>query len=324
MKYLLFYIILFALTSSLFFIFSKINFLLFLKTDINIIFLLIFTYLVLLFLNLFTIFTFLKRKNRFFFKSLFLLSLLPLVFSVFTKTFINSIILFLTLFLNSLFITYNLPKRTNLFTKFKPNEMFLPILKTSFLLFTLGLIVLSSFQSLKLLEREKNLLTPEAFLKITKPFVPIINKQLSIQIEDAFRKKLGNDIGIEDRQQAIRLIISEILETMSEGEIRKRLGFRPDIIPVDKIEIYETGEINIEPALQAASPVIVKHINLTLQNYHRWLALIVILLIAVILFPIMWLFDLITLIITPLFFFLLFKISLLKKTKVYVEIEKVE
>lgn len=272
------------------------------------------TYTIWLSTVFFTILLSIKKRKTLLFYSIILSFLTSILASfIFKLPFSTSISFVLVFSLNTLYVYLATNRRLEIFAKFKPQEIFSPIFKNSFLFFTLLITTINFFTSVEYLKNNKNILTPNAFLKISRPFVPIINQQFSRQIEEILTKKLGKEANIKTREQAIRLILNETLETMSEGTIRQKLGFRPDVIPVEKVKVFPDGSIDIEPALVEAAPKIAKQINKILQNYKNWLPFLIFVITFFTLLPIMWLFDILSIFILPLLFLITFKLNLLQK-----------
>lgn len=278
------------------------------------------------FLNSFLVFLLVIKKKE----SILVYVLISLFFSVFGLNFLLRRDWVLSFFLfgfylgNFFYLFIKTGNRLVIFRKFKVNEIFIPSIKGSFIILTSLVIVLSFFQARSFVKQGKPVFSPPSFLRLVRPVVPLINKQLSLQIEDAFNKNVGGKIGIEKRDEAIRFILSEVLETMSEGKVRQLLGFRPDVLPVDKIKVYNTGEIDIEPALVAASPKIVKKINNNLVKHRGRLAFLIPVLMAVVLLPFLWFFNLVSYIVLPLLFYIFIRLSFLTKKVEMREVELVE
>ncbi len=252
--------------------------------------------------------------------AVFVLIILSLLF--FTKNIVYTLIIAFSYLGITLYLYFLTRKRINYFTKFHATEVFYPLMKLGFMFLLVVISTLNFYQTTRFLnKKDNNFLTPSSFLRLTKPFVPWINKYLSESAETSFNRLVGKKIGIKRKDEAMRFIIKETLETMSEGHVRQMIGFRPDVIPVDKIKVYSNGEIEIEPALEAASPKIVKQINKNLMRHKFWLPFVVFGITAVLLLPLLWVFDLISYITIPLLFFIFLKTSVLKKQKEMREIE---
>ncbi len=308
----------------LLYLFSKLSLEMFISFSSVFLKLVILTYAVWLSTVFFTILLSIKRKQRLLFYSLLFAAFTSLASSLFFGLpYSTSLSFALAFSLNTLYVYLNTNKRLKIFAQFKPKEIFAPIFKNSFLIFTLLLTLINFFTAVDYINNKREILTTSSFLKLTRPFLPVINRQVSNQVEDFIAQKLGKEADVKTRQQLAQLLIKELLEAMSEGTIRQKLGFRPDVIPADKIKVFPDGSIDIEPALVEAAPKIVKQLNEFLGEYKAWLPLIILALTFFTLLPVMWTFDLLSIFLLPALFFVAFKLSLVRKVKAVEEVEKV-
>jgi len=194
-------------------------------------------------------------------------SIFGVVFLIFSQDIISTLLV--TIFFFFFLITFErrIKKRAQLFIKFSAKEILLPIIKSGFLFLLIILVGLGYLQSLN---RAKNsqVISASMVRLLIKPMAYGINKQLSVQIQRQLAPQLEQTIGIQDRQQIVEYALKESIEAMTEGTVRQQLGINPENIPLEKVIVYENGEIDVTPVLEAMIPDITRALNKMLEQYQ--------------------------------------------------------
>lgn len=157
-------------------------------------------------------------------------------------------------------------KRSRMFVKFLPREIFFPVMKKSFLYIMIVLSLIAFVQSKKLIS-ENSLFSPSFVRILIRPTVMTINKQLGAQLQSQLGDRFKQTIGTQEREKIVRFVLAESIEAMGEGQTRQVFGFRPDTIPIDKTIVYENGDIDVAPVAETMLPSITEKLNQQVQKY---------------------------------------------------------
>lgn len=167
-------------------------------------------------------------------------------------------------------------KRSKLFIKFSPSDIFFPIAKQGFLLLIVVFAVINFFHS-----RDKalnnSLLSPNMIQIISKPAVVLLNQQISSQLKIEINK-LPSTLSSNQKKQIIELVLSQTINALDSNKTLSKIGLRSSDISIQNIEIYEDGGINIQPAFENALPKITYFLNEKIKQYIFFVPFIVALL----------------------------------------------
>lgn len=211
--------------------------------------------------------------------------------------------------------------RSKLFVKFKPNEIFVPVVRYG-LLFLLGMFALLGFFQTKSLMNGGRI-TPQLVKIVSRPILVIVNRQLGAQLQAQLGDKFEASIGTQDREKIVKFVLAELVESMSEGETRQLFGFRTDNIPIDKTLVYPSGEIDITPVVDAMLPDIAEKLNARYGNLMFLAPFVVAFFIVLFLQPLFIPFHILSsLFFIPMIFSLLIHSGFTLITKEAIEVER--
>ena len=179
-----------------------------------------------------------------------------------TLSFLNSAIYYALLN----FINTQGTKRSKLFIKFIPSEIFFPVLRKAFLFIVIFFAITNFFRTHSLISSD-SLLTPSITRYVTRPIILILNKQIGAQLEQQLGDRFQTAIGTKERHRIVSFVLKELVESMGEGQVRQTFGFTPQNIPVDKVIVYDNGDIDITPVIDAMLPDMTVALNKKIANY---------------------------------------------------------
>ncbi len=213
-----------------------------------------------------------------------------------------------------------LQDREKLFVKFAPKEILFPVIRSGFIFLLIMLAIMGYWQTL---ERAKktNLLSPDILKLLSRPGVVIVNRQLGAQLQTQLGDRFQEAIGTSEKKAIVEFVLSESLETMSEGQTRQLFGLRADNIPVDRTVVYDNGEVDVMPVVEAVLPRVSDNLN-QLAKEHLILAPVVIaVLILLIVSPLLTLTEFVLFLPTAFVIWLLLRTKFLEMTTTTVEKE---
>lgn len=211
--------------------------------------------------------------------------------------------------------------RAALFVKFIPSEIFMPALRTSFVYLMIFFSLISFVQTRDRIS-ENTLVNETLIMFISKPIIPLVNKQINSQII----RKLGpqyDGLSYSKKKEAAGAVLREVGKNMVNTQTGKLYGIDPDSIPYENVFVYENGDVDIAPIVAAMHPQIQEQLLVLLEKYDYIVPVVVALLITLLIQPIFVLFGFVESVLTVWIFWLLIKGNVLKRTMVDVKVEKV-
>jgi len=164
---------------------------------------------------------------------------------------------------------------------------------------------------------------PENLLnKAMKPAIALIEKNLETQISSQLGDKLTQATNIQDKEEMLKLIRSELEETFSEGSTRQKLGFNQNVIDPNKINITPTGQLDIKPLMENLQPALTKQVDKALEPYAKYMPILFAFSLFFILESVFSLFPFLIIPLISAVFFLLKKLKFIKLVKSTVEVER--
>jgi len=115
--------------------------------------------------------------------------------------------------------------------------------------------------------QKSELVTPYMVRTLSKPAVLVLNKQIGTQLQQQFGSQFEQAIGTTEKKAIVSFVLSEILESLGSGTTRQLFGLNPENIPIEKTIIYDSGEIDLTPVINAMSGKIAAQINDRLNLY---------------------------------------------------------
>lgn len=212
--------------------------------------------------------------------------------------------------------------RSTLFIRFSANDIFLPVVKTSFSMLIVALALISFVQTKNLLT-SSNLLTPQFVRVIVKPFIPLINKQLATQINTRLDPVIAQSNGQISRKNAITLILSETITRFDEEKTMQYIGVAPKDIPIHKAIIQESGTIDLSPVVEDMLPAIADTYNSRLGQYAAFGPFIIAIIAFLLLQSLLWPIGIIAGLVTPAIFYVLLKTKFIVKKLEKVDAERI-
>ncbi|GIW63555.1 MAG: hypothetical protein KatS3mg091_357 [Patescibacteria group bacterium] len=194
-------------------------------------------------------------------------------FLIKTRSITLSAILFILFYYLLNIINRQLKNRASNYVKINIIETVSPLLNLSFNIL-LALITLIIFYQTNLYTAERNLVTEDSLKTILQPLRPVINQQFNQILNNTIEKDLQQRLDIQDRKQASKLLLEETIETLLEGQIRQNYGTNKLVIPLEKISLSETGDIDIYPAIEYIISEIIQRLNNLSVKYRLIISLI--------------------------------------------------
>ncbi len=207
------------------------------------------------------------------------------------------------------FITINrlVKHRLSLFARFKPVEILRPVIRLSFVLLTLLISTIGWYQIDRGVSFSLSLITPSNLLQAAQPILPEVNRQLSLSIKKSWSSSSSTS------PEQTKLVFSQILAEFSQQDLSRRIGFKPELIPLDKVIFQADGQIDVGPALEPLSSWLASQLNDLVNRWRLWLSVAIFILTLILLAPFAFVVNLLLLLALPLIFKLLFKSKILKK-----------
>jgi len=208
-------------------------------------------------------------------------SVLQKTFQLF-PTLLNAFFFYLFLF----YLQFFTKQRARLFVKFSPQEIFLPIVRSSFIFFLIILGINSYFQGQNF-KYPTSLISPASLYPFVKPIAITLNQQLGSQIQNEL-KKLANQN--RNQQELSKIMLDQSLTQMFAN---LPLNLNTKNLDFSKIVFLQNNNFDVTPLLVSILPSVAKEINKIIAPYLPFLPFVIYLLILLMLSPILWLFNLI-------------------------------
>jgi len=188
------------------------------------------------------------------------------VFFVFNQNYLSALLSASFFFFFQIYTERALTKRAKLFVNYSTREIVFPIIRKSFMFLMLILVVIVFFQGRHRAQKSE-LVTPYMVRTLSKPAVLVLNKQIGTQLQQQFGSQFEQAIGTTEKKAIVSFVLSEILESLGSGTTRQLFGLNPENIPIEKTIIYDSGEIDLTPVINAMSGKIAAQINDRLNLY---------------------------------------------------------
>ncbi len=211
--------------------------------------------------------------------------------------------------------------RAALFVKFIPSEIFMPALRTSFVYLMIFFSLISFVQTRSRIS-ENTLINETLITFISKPLVPLLNKQINSQVIS----KLGSQydsLQYSQKKEAATAVLREVGKSIANANTGTIYGIRHEDIPYEKVYVYENGDVDIAPIVAAIHPQIQDRLLVLLARYHYIVPILVGILVVLLIQPVFIVFGFIETVSTVWLFWILIKANVLKRTLVDVKVEKV-
>jgi len=188
------------------------------------------------------------------------------VFFIFNQNYLSALLATCSFFLFQIYTEKALSKRAKLFVNYSTREVVFPIIRQSFLFLLLILVTVGFFQGQQQAKRAQ-LITPYMVRTLSKPIVIILNKQLGTQLQQQLGPQFEQALGTDERRTIVTFVLSEIMESFSEGTTRQLFGLNSQNLPLEKTIIYDSGEIDLTPVVNDVSDQIATQMNQRLNLY---------------------------------------------------------
>lgn len=233
-----------------------------------------------------------------------------------TQILLNSLFFFAFL----LYCYFTIQKRAGLFLKFSSQQIFIPVMKRGFTFIMILLALASYFQTLNKIQ-ENTLLGPAIIRPVTRPFVTLVNKQLTTQVRSQI-EQIPGPLRLVNDEQITRMAVNQIVNALTDSGKKDFLGVPGEFIDSEKIEVTYNGEIDIGPLVEDIIPKIATRVNSQFGIFVSFIPAIIALVVVLLLQPLLYLFELFLLIPTPIIFKLLIASGFAHLEKETVEREK--
>ncbi len=181
----------------------------------------------------------------------------------------NLQLLFLLTLSSALFVISLYLVRKSLQTKIentiniRRSALFQPQIKQ--LYFFIALIMGISFavgHSINLQKNATTLEIPERIIEqAAEPFTPFVEQQIGTQLQSLLGSRLESQLGLTNQKEILEFLKQESMESLTEGSARQQLGFNPENLDLEKIEITEEGNLDISKALPGATQILQEKIE---------------------------------------------------------------
>ncbi len=165
-------------------------------------------------------------------------------------------------------------KRSLLYIKFIPTELFFPVLKASFTFFLIFLALITYSQSHDRVMKN-NLVSPELISILSKPTIYMLNQQINNQLYSGTSATILDSVGPADRNRLIQLSLEKTLIAMEDPKQHTVYGISTQSIPVKKVGISRDGMVDFAPVFEAILPDIALVVNRYIQSYSAFTPLLV-------------------------------------------------
>lgn len=241
------------------------------------------------------------------------------VFFIFNHSYLSALLSASAFFLFQIYTERALSKRAKLFVKYSTREIVFPIIRRGFLFLMLILVVVGFFQGQRRAQ-DKGIISPYMVRVISKPLIPILNKQFSNQIQQQIGPSVLSRLKPPNRQILIRKILGEGLQNLLQNN--PHFSFlNLTGIPLDKTLVYDSGEVDLTPVINDSSVFLAQQINRHLSLYLPILPLFFGLLIVLFVSPLIAASEILLLPIIRIFISILLKTKVITVAKTTVETE---
>ena len=190
--------------------------------------------------------------------------LFGLVFFGFSKNYLASLLIVSSYFLFQIYTQKTLSKRAKLFVNYSTREVVFPVIRRSFIFLILILVIIGFFQSSNK-ARKSELVTPYMVNTLSRPFILLLNKQLSVQMQEQLA--LQNNLSIDQKQAVVSYALSQKVQTLNPKTTQQLVGLDPQEIPIQKTIISESAQVDLSPVISEMSFFIANNINQQLNLY---------------------------------------------------------
>lgn len=211
-------------------------------------------------------------------------------------------------------------RRSELFVKFVPQEVFFPILRKSFTFILIVLAIMTYTQSQKLIANN-SLVSTGLVSYASKPSIYFVNQQINAQLFSGEAAQIIASVPDEQRELVIRTALEKTLEQMADSSEQTVYGIPLQNIPIEKAGIDQSGRVDIGPVIQAMLPDIAQRLNALLQEYAPFVPFIIAILVILIMQPFIIPIQLLESLITLILFQILTATKFIHIKKVQKEVE---
>jgi len=197
--------------------------------------------------------------------------------------------------------------RLSLFARFKPVEILRPVIRLSFILLTLLISTVGWYQIDRSVSHNLKLITPSNLIQAAQPILPEVNRQLSLSL----KRSLPPSSSASPEQT--KLVFSQMLAEFSQQDLSRQIGFKPELIPLDKVVFQSDGQIDIGPALKPLSDWLAGRLNDLVNRWRLWLSVAIFVITLALLAPFAFVINLLLLLALPLIFELMFRLKIIEK-----------
>ena len=244
-----------------------------------------------------------------------------ILFFVFNQNYLAALIVTCSFFLFQIYTEKQLAKRVKMFINYSTREVVFPVIRRSFLFLMVILVVIGFFQGRRQAHAQTGIITPYMMRTLSRPAVFLLNKQFSVVLQKQLGGRLQQTLGTNERQALVTFILSETLESFTEGTTRQSFGLNRENIPLDKTIIYDNGDIDLTPVINDMSETIARSINKRLSLYLPFIPLFFGMLIFLLVSPLMTISEIVFLPLIRFFISLLLKLKVITIAKESVDKE---
>lgn len=211
-------------------------------------------------------------------------------------------------------------RRSELYIKFAPRELFFPIMRSSFTFLLIVLSVLAYTQSQRLVT-EKSLISPGLIQLVSKPTIYMVNQQINNQLSSGISAEIIGVLPKKQKKLVIQKSLDETVNQMASQNNGDIYGFTPKEIPTHLAVISEDGTVDISPVIEGMLPSIALRLNEMLSEYAVFAPFVVALLTFLLLQPFLIPLHLIESLITLILFELLLRTGFISLRKEQREVD---
>jgi len=165
-------------------------------------------------------------------------------------------------------------RRQKLFVKFSFHDLLFPIVRSSFGILLLLLAFLSYSQALQKVNRSA-LVSPSILRTVSRPLIFILNKELSAQLSLQFNNQLAGFLPRSEKERITRFVLSKSLDSLTDRKTQAVFGFPREQIPIEKVDIAESGEIDLTPVFEGMYANLAKTLNERARQYLQLVPLVI-------------------------------------------------
>lgn len=223
----------------------------------------------------------------------------------------------------TLFLTYSYTqtlKRSRLYIRFVPQEIFYPILKRGFTYFLMLMAILAYSQS-QILISENSLVSTSLIRLASKPTIVMLNQQINSQLTPILESNAVKNLPLKQRESLIYEALSVTTKNMADPKTHSIYGFKPSEIPIQEAEISSDGYVDVTPIVEAMLPSFAFRLNEWIRRYATFAPFVVAALAYLLLQPIIIPLQMIESLITLILFKILLRTNFICLRKEQQEVE---